>query len=569
MHVARSVVNTLAISRSFFFHDICKRQEELDGNRNLNVLATECICLDVLGNFVNKAAKPTSLFSRSWRNVHLGLELLPFAYLGISYKKPIYLEKFDYLIKNGSKWLDVAKLVGIVALFYLRSFEAAIGIVVGLSLAYLQKNTKLPRSIYEILRFLSTPLLVWNFFMRPITGILSLVEKILISLELGKKFNNHLVSKEGGIDFTLVNTTKPRDIDPEQLKLYAQKLSSQENIDFFRELEFDTSSVHRIPQYLDITIQDKLQNATKQEILEAFSKKIEELSLQQHAQQGFERLKKSYLLGNSSDVLPVQWSKFEKMFGLFLRHLITLDEEELTPILKNLEDVGSHCVDAWVGELGAIYPDTQHSGLKNKIHAYFAEVRTNLLNAFVMSLYQENRKTFIGTVRNKFIDLGGGVNDVHYMQNLHLILRHTWRTKLAEFATSSSANQQDFIDIFVLNPIYKRIHLKGGVLAPQMFRPDYWIQELHGAMKPQISIVEQKNGFEKVVKSFQTIPSQDLLSWIGENQDKYPLINENYEYNPAFFHSTLDDSGKEYLQLTEKGAALVLLDAGILRVKAS
>ena len=569
MHMTLSTCRTLALSNSIFFIDLYKRQDELDGRRNMGVISLECQSLDLIGNLVKKATNPTSLFCRSWGKVSLGLDLLPLAYLGMFFNKSIYLDKVDHAIQIGSKWLDVAKFVGVVALFYLRSFEAAIGTLIGLSLAQLQKNSKLPPAIYRVIEFLSTPLLILDFFLTPITGILSLVAKILVGLAIGQKFNTYLITKDQGIDLASINLAKPRDIDPEQVELYAQKLSSQENVDLSLELEFDTSSVHRIPQYLDITIQDNLQNATKEEIIEAFSKKIEELSLQQHAQQGLERLKKSYLLGNGSDVLPAQWVKFEKMFGLLVRHLLTLDKEELEPILNNLEDVGNHCVDGWVGELGAIYPDTQHSGLVNKIHADFAEERTNQLNALIISFHQEGGKTLIGTLLNKFIDLSGGINDVHYIQHLHFMFRPTWRTKLAEFAVTSSANQQDLFDYLKSNVLYKRMFQNGRASLFQLNRPVYWIRRVQELMKPQISLIDQKNGSEKVLKSFQTIPSQDLLSWIGENQHKYPLMDENYALNPAFFYSTLDDSGKEYLQLTEKGAALVLLDAGVLRVKAS
>jgi hypothetical protein len=149
------------------------------------------------------------------------------------------------------------------------------------------------------------------------------------------------------------------------------------------------------------------------------------------------------------------------------------------------------------------------------------------------------------------------------------MFRPTWRTKLAEFAVTSSANQQDLFGYLASNVLYKRMFQNGRASLFQLNRPVYWIRRVQETMKPQISLIDQKNGSEKVLKSFQTIPSQDLLSWIGENQHKYPLMDENYAFNPAFFYSTLDDSGKEYLQLTEKGAALVLLDAGVLRVKAS
>lgn len=565
MHMAISTCRALTLSHNIFFIDVFKRQEELDGQRNMAVLSLGCQSLDIVGYAIKKAANPTSLFARSWEKVSLGMGLLPLAYLGIFLNKSIYLDKVDQAIQKGSKWLDVAKFVGVVALFYLKSFETATAVLVGLSLAHLQKNSKLPPAIYRAIQFFSTPFLLLEFLLSPVTGIPSLLSKIFIGLALAEKGNTYLMTKERGIDLASKHLIPPNEVDAQQVGMYALRLSSRQDVNPVRDLEFDTSSVHRIPQYLDIEIQDTLQEATKEEILGALAKKIEEFSLQECLQEGFKRLQKTYLLGNGSDVLPVQWSKFERMFGLFLRHLITLDKQELEPILKNLDAIGNQCVDGWVGELGAIFPDTQHSGLINKIHAHFAEIRTEQLNGLILIFNQIAKNKCFGLI-SKLIDLTGGINDVHYMQHLHLAFRPVWRTKLAEFALASNANRQDFGSYFYHKYLFNKFAKHNHNLA-EMLDSAFWMRELMEAMRPEISIVEQKNGSEMVLKAFQKIPSQDLLEWVGKNREKYPLLDENFTFNPEFFTVTQNDAGDEYFQLTPKGAALVLLDAGVLRLK--
>lgn len=565
MHMAISTCRALTLSHNIFFIDVLKRQEELDGQRNMAVLSLGCQSLDLIGNAIKKAANPTSIFSRSWEKVSLGIGLLPLGYLGMFFKKSLYVDKLDQVIQKGSKWLDVAKFVGVVALFYLKSFETATAILVGLSLAHLQKNSQLPPAIYRAIQFFSTPLLLAELLLSPITGILSLLSKIFIGLALAEKLNTYMLTKERGIDFASMHLIAPNQVDAQQVGLYAHRLNSSLHVNPVRDLEFDTSSVHRIPQYLDIQIQDNLQEATKEQILEAFTKKVEDFALQEHLQKGFERLQKTYLLGNGSDVLPVQWSKFETMFGLFLRHLITLDKGELEPILKNLNAVGNHCVDGWVGELGAIFPDTQYSGFTNKIHAYFAEIRTEQLNGLIIFFHQMAKNKFFGLI-GKLIDLTGGINDVHYIQHLHLAFRPVWRTKLAEFALTSTANHQDLGSYLYHKYIFKMFS-KHKQSLPEMLDSAFWIKELMGAMRPEISILEQKNGSERVLKVFQKISSQDLFEWIGRNREKYPLADDSFNLNPEFFTMIQDDAGGNYLQLTQKGAALVLLDAGVLRLK--
>ncbi|MFZ4673082.1 MAG: hypothetical protein ACOYL1_01880 [Chlamydiia bacterium] len=574
MHLAVGACRTLSLSQNVFFLDILKRQDELDGQRNMGVLSLECQSLDLIGSLIKKAAKPTTVFSRSWGKVSLVLNFLPVAYLGLFFQKSLHLEKIDQTIKRSTKWLDVAKLVGTVALFYLHSFQAATAIFVGLTLAYLQKNNKLPPAIYRAIEFFTTPLLVMDFLSSPITGLLSLLSKFFLFMALAEKLNIYLLRQGNGIDLAASLCAKPNCVNAHQVELYAKKLSSApflplqlEFLPLQLELEYDSTSVHRIPQYLDITIQDDLHEASKEQIMGALTKKIEEYSLEGTLQEGFLRLKKSYLLGGGSDVLPVHWDKYEKMFGLFLRHLLTLDKAELEPILKELNSIGNNCVDAWVGELGAIYPDTQYSGLINKIHAHFAEIRTEQLNEKIRFMLQVSKTKLFGLL-NKCIDLTGGENNVHFIQHMHLVLRPVWRTKLAEFAVNSTSNHQNLGSI-LSGKYYNHFAAKTKESMPHIEDVKTWIEALQEAMKPEVVVSSEMQGARKVAKAFQKIPSQDLMEWVAKNQEKYPLVDENFSFNSAFFTMTQNDSGQEYLQLTTKGAALVLLDAGVLRVKTS
>ena len=539
--------------RRSFFSDLFFHQMDLDQKQQtvlITVIAEEVFNLsaEVIGT--GSAKKFSNIIS--WvviTPITMGLHLL-----GNKLPKS---EKIAKGIDFAAKHINIIRATQAVAFFALGFRRAAAARITSLGLSILRKNGQLPSGIYNFIDFCGIPIDI--FFLVAVPGSGLIVQSFLV-LKIFMRTVTFL-EDNGIFDFDKLKKSKKtdvRDIDCENIKDVFSKAKSIYDI----EIEFDRSSINRIPCVMNEKLDDGLADADKKTVVLIFNQKIESLgvNLKKHYPGANRIIEEGYLKEIFRDFSPHHRDKFNQYINIFLRKIILKIDSNVTEKekkdhvqsqLKYYDEFGIHCTDGWVdGVCNAYYADKSQSKLHEKIHEKLAAVRDEKLSNTFITLFQDIKKLGFG-----MLDYSGGVNNVHTLQKIHLIFYDDFKTKTGQAAQMSSENH---LALWLEKRYYRKLYGSFCKVNEKSFFSYFEeTKNLDELLQDMLKKEKQSNG-----SYYSEIGNGDLNQWVHEKKETYSLFDEDsYEFSHKYF------ADNDIAKLTDLGRALILADAGVVRVR--
>jgi hypothetical protein len=463
-------------------------------------------------------------------------------------------EKIAKGIDFAAKHINIIRATQAVAFFALGFRRSAAARITSLGLSILRKNGQLPSGIYNFIDFCGIPIDI--FFLVAVPGSGLIVQSFLV---LKIFMGTVTFLKDNGIfDFDKLIRSKKidvRDIDYENIKDVFSKAKSIDDI----EIEFDRSSINRIPCVMNEKLDDGLADADKKTVVSIFKQKIESLGINlEKDYSGANRIiKEGYLEEIFRDFSPHHRDKFNQYINIFLRKIILKIDSNVTEKekkdhvqsqLKYYDEFGIHCTDGWIdGVCKAYYADKSQSTLHQKIHEKLAEVRDEKLsNSFFINSNES---------RINMLDYSGGVNNVHTHQELHLLYYDDFKTKTGHAAQMSTQNN---LDLWLTKRIRRWVYGSFCKVNEKSFFSYFEeTKNLDELLQDMLKQEKQSND-----SYYSEIGNGDLTQWVYEKNETYSLFDE---VSGMFSNKYFVDN--DIAKLTDLGRALILADAGVVRVR--
>ncbi len=436
----------------------------------------------------------------------------------------------------------VLDVINVVVFYQLSCYLVAAGCLTGLVCSQIQRRQMLPLKVHRLIQSLE--------FFHPIYLLLTptqsrwfLIKKGHALLDLATRLSNMLIRHPLWV---WLETPHLKVVDKDLVQEWVQHIKNPSHAFFW--IEFDPDSIHRIPDIFEKKIDDVLENSQPEEISQLLLERLKRLGRDIEQFPGLNKLITGYTTGQFIDQVPPCLNLFNKIANLCFRNLLKKNDEDFLMKVGELSSAGSQCSDRWVADMSEL--SGVHKTFEEEIHDKFSQIRSEMLN-------EEIDRFLRGKNQDRLRLNAGGFRNVHFYEIVHLSLRKSFRTSLAEASLASSAHQVSGLGLLQM---YFQKKIFGLILRLNQNRI-FWEERLKDLLIPKI--IQDSLGHPR---EFREIPNQQLLGWISRVNERYDLVTGDGEMHPSFFN-TYEVDGTLQFELTSLGVQLVLLDLGIFKLE--
>lgn len=436
----------------------------------------------------------------------------------------------------------VLDVINVVVFYQLSCYLVAAGFLTGLVCSQIQRRQMLPLKVHRLIQSLEffDPIYI---LLTPIQSRWFLMKKGFALLGLATRISNLLIRRPLWV---WLETPHLKVVDKDLVQDWVQHIKNPSRAFFW--IEFDPDSIHRIPDIFEKKIDDGLENCQPEEISQLLLERLRLLERDIKQFPGLNKLITGYTTGRFIDQVPPCLNLFNKIANLCFRNLLKKNDEDFLMVVEELSSTGSQCSDRWVADMSEL--SGVHKTFEEEIHDKFSQIRSEMLN-------EEIDRFLRGEDQDRLRLHAGGFRDVHFYEIVHLSLRKSFRTSLAEASLASSAHQVGGLGLLQMY-FQKKIF---GLILRLNQNTSFWEERLKDLLIPKI--IQDSLGHPR---EFREIPNQQLLEWISRVNERYHLVTEDGQMDPSFFN-TYEVDGTLQFELTSLGVQLVLLDLGIFKLE--
>ncbi len=315
-------------------------------------------------------------------------------------------------------------------------------------------------------------------------------------------------------------------------------------------------------------------------------------------QTGWQLVKNAVISDYLVDVRPVNFDYGIDILKTMLAKIAEeKDDEQFAMNVRELATIGESCVEGWLRDIGFMLNPKTKDDFAWVIHHQLADLRSELIKEAIRAEGTDLLKRSFSEVS---LDLVGGANNVHLINQIENALWHKWRTykgevtnrlegrgiitKLLQYGSDIQprpvesrsyldrlANKvRRFSDIVITQinvtlplpvpvPLYKFIDLIDRRMKAE-YQIDKIVDVLYDAIKPEY--MEVRNGGSVALQKFSKIEWQTITTWIASMAERdISVLDSDGYYDPEILGT--DDLGNPYL--TKEGVKLLLWDLGIIQ----
>ncbi len=301
-------------------------------------------------------------------------------------------------------------------------------------------------------------------------------------------------------------------------------------------------------------------------------------------QVGWDRIKQSVVNDRISDVRPINFDRGREVLQSILFRIAGERDEKFEMSMKELSEIGASCVEGWLREINFMMNPQTKTDFSWVVHHHLAVLRGELIKEAVRNISQSLKIKTQGEIS---LDIVGGDNNIHLINQIQRAVWHKWRPYEGEVATKLEGRGpfRRLLERVSGGPIsFHQAQKVSGVFADallaqssiQLILPipayvltasvseklvkEYNIDEitesLYQAIKPEYDNI--------TLQPYRKIEWETITSWFGSLSIKGVdsiIMNEEGVYNPDIVG--LDDRGSYFL--SKDGVKLLLWDLGIIK----
>lgn len=486
----------------------------------------------------------------------------------------------DEILNYATPILNVVCLISYVAMIALGSPIAGTVGLFGMALSQVKQNGYLPACLDEAL----IPLCLLSGLYVNLLAEQGPIFKTLIVVASLLALLNYVAQNEKLKDYlpSFMSDMSPGKHVIDQSRSLETHISNHDSVmsTGSYNLKLNYSSLHA-KELKDIIPADQLQKLNALDpanLYESIEAKCERENVDIVPQSGWNRLKDAMISGTCADERPINFDKTCLLLKAVLKRLCSpeQDVDDFRQTILELAKLGDSCNEGWNRDIGFLL-QPRSNDVSWAVHHVLACLRANLINEVMRDLPRSLPQL---SDEMKNLEIVGGVNNIHLLNQVQAAVWHKWRPYGGEVYLQTRGiglfvkwMQQQPLEIKSEDDIMSPFKSLWGVLNEGLISAS--MIELPIPVPPHVIGMTVNAAMGKKYKSdllvshiedaiaFKRIHWGVIQSWLGSLDSrglKGILDNQTGDFNSGLVGGTRDN----YF-LKEAGVRLLLWDLGVLQ----